>query len=115
VLKGIKLVWNTNPASLNQPRKPLQLSEPKHHNMKTPELSIMRQTFKELREARNLKREYIAQKCGVGYDAIAKMEQGNADVGLTKLATYLKVMGVELDEFVKEYESNLHLAKGNFN
>jgi transcriptional regulator with XRE-family HTH domain len=40
--------------------------------------------FRQLRERHKLKREYIASKCAVSA-AIAKLEQGKADVGMGKL------------------------------
>jgi len=49
-------------------------------------------SFRQIRESRNLKREYIAAKCGVSIAAIAKLEQGKTDVGIAKIIYYLLAM-----------------------
>jgi transcriptional regulator with XRE-family HTH domain len=56
--------------------------------------------FRQLRERRQLKREYIASKCAVSAAAIAKLEQGNADVGMGKIIFYLDAMNATMNELV---------------
>lgn len=64
-------------------------------------------TFTQLREAKNIKREYVAEQCSKKYSAVAKFEQGKADAGMAQVIMYLATMGIDIQEFVAMYERNL--------
>lgn len=66
---------------------------------KEKQLSKIGATYRNMRETKGYKREYIAEKCGVSTDTIAKMEQGNIEVGICKLINYLQVIGHNLSDF----------------
>lgn len=78
----------------------------------TDNLSIMDvgHKIKKIRELKNLKQEYVAQKVGLSTTAYGNIERGATDLPFSRLEQIANILDVELNDIINFPES-YHIGK----
>jgi transcriptional regulator with XRE-family HTH domain len=66
--------------------------------------------IKNLREIKNLKQEYIAEKLGISQRAYSKIERGEVDVSFSRLEQIAKVLDINILDLIGFDEAKVFLS-----
>ena len=69
-------------------------------------LSLVARRIKEIREAKKLTRQELADKLGVTYLQIYRVEKGIVDVSADALASYADALDVSATSFLREVRAS---------
>lgn len=63
------------------------------------------QTIKKIRELKEMTREHVSDKLGIGVSGLAKIERGESEITISKLYTISEILGVGIHELL-EFDVN---------